>query len=165
MLKLITELQQILIQGQKLSMQGSLDRRMPDKKSIPYLLDARKGLKEYLNENPKDALALRLLSQSEACLLNYKFALSYLEKAIEISGKDKVDLKRLAALKECQSQWEDLELTPGQLDSLGNFLDKKLRECECNYTLKFTKEWLDINVAKSKKPRTSKGYSKSRWFL
>ncbi|MBU3113155.1 DUF2695 domain-containing protein [Clostridium lacusfryxellense] len=153
MSKSISELQQVLIQGQKLSMQGSLDRRMPDKKSIPYLIDARKGLKEYLNENSKDALALRLLSQAEACLLNYNFALSYLEKAIEISGKNKSDLKRLAALKECQSQWEELELTPDHLDSLGNFLDKKLRVCACNYTLDLTKEWLDSNVAKSKKPR------------
>lgn len=164
MLKSISELQQVLIQGQKLSMQGSLDRRMPDKKSIPYLLDARKGLKEYLNENAKDTFALRLLSQSEACLLNYKFALSYLEKAIEISGKDKSDLKRLAALKGCQSQWEELDLTPAQLDSLGNFLDKKLRECECNYTLNFTKEWLDINVVKSKKSRIVKAIQNQGGF-
>lgn len=123
MAKDIVELQQLLLQGQKLSMQGSLDRRMPDKKSIPFLLEARKGLKEYVEINQEDSLGWRLLSQAEECLLNYSSALNYLEKAIELGGKDKKDLKKIALLRVCQGQWEDLGLTMEQLNSLGDYLD------------------------------------------
>ncbi|MGH4139336.1 hypothetical protein [Clostridium sp.] len=111
MSKNLKELQDLLLQGQKLSMQGSLDRRMPDKKSIPFLIDARKGLKEYVILNPEDSIAWRLLSQAEESLLNYPEALTSLAKSIEFGGKDKKDLKRIALLKECISSWNELELT------------------------------------------------------
>jgi hypothetical protein len=154
--KSIKELQELLLQGQKLSMQGSLDRRMPDKKSIPYFLEARKGLKEFVSLNSSDSTGWRLLSQVEECLLNYPEALSSLEKAIELGGKDKKDLKRIALLKECLALWNELELTPEQLNSLGKYLDEKLNECECNHTLAFTKEWIDGNLPKSKKSKIIK---------
>ena len=92
--KSLKELQEILLQGQKLSMQGSLDRRMPDKKSIPFFIEVRKGLKEYVNLNPTDSTGWRLLSQAEESLLNYPEALSSLQKSIELGGKDKKDLKK-----------------------------------------------------------------------
>lgn len=124
---------------------------MPDKKSIPYLLEARKGLKEFVSLNPNDSNGWRLLSQAEECLLNYPEALSSLERSIKLGAKDKKDLKRIALLKEYLASWNELELTPKQLDSLGDFLDEKLYGCTCNHTLDFTKEWIDRNMPKNKK--------------
>jgi len=153
----LKELQEILLQGQKLSMQGSLDRRMPDKKSIPFFIDARKGLKEYVTLNPEDSIAWRLLSQVEEALLNYPEALSSLEKSIELGGKDKKDLKKIALLKESLVSWDELDdLTPDQLESLGNYVDEKLGEFGCNHTLYFTKEWIDENIPKNKKTKIIK---------
>jgi tetratricopeptide (TPR) repeat protein len=154
--KSLKELQEILLQGQKLSMQGSLDRRMPDKKSIPFLIEARKGLKEYVILNPTDNTGWRLLSQAEESLLNYPEALNTLQKSIELGGKDKKDLKKIALLKESLESWSELELTPEQLDSLGDYLDVKLNEHDCNHTLSLTKEWIDENIPKSKKTKIIK---------
>ena len=151
MSKSLKELQEVLLQGQKLSMQGSLDRRMPNKKSIPFFLESRKGLKEYVILNPTDSMGLRLLSQVEESLLNYPEALSSLEKSIELGGKDKKDLKKIALLKECLASWNELELAPEQLESLGDYLDEKLGKHGCSHTLSFTKEWIDGNIPKSKK--------------
>lgn len=154
--KSLKELQQILLQGQKLSMQGSLDRRIPDKKSIPFFIEARKGLKEYVILNPADSTGWRLLSQAEESLLNYHEALSSLQKLIELGRKDKKDLKKIALLKECLESWNELELTPEQLDSLGAYLDVKLNEYECSHTLSFTKEWIEENIPKSKNTKIIK---------
>ena len=156
MSKSLKELQQVLLQGQKLSMQGSLDRRMPNKKSIPFFLESRKGLKEYVILNPTDSMGWRLLSQVEESLLNYPEALSSLEKSIELGGKDKKELKKIALLKECLASWNELELAPEQLESLGDYLDEKLGEHGCSHTLFFTKEWIDVNMPKSKKTRIIK---------
>jgi tetratricopeptide (TPR) repeat protein len=156
MSKSLKELQEVLLQGQKLSMQGSMDRRMPDKKSIPFLIEARKGLKEFVALNPLDNVAWRLLSQAEETLMNYPEALSSLEKSIELAGKDKKDLKRIALLKECLTSWNELGLTPEQMKSLGDFIDDKLSEQVCDHTLSFTKEWLDGNIPKSKRAKMIK---------
>lgn len=53
----LNELKDILIKGQQLSMQGSLQRRAPSKKAVPFLLSARQGLKEFVRQRPliKDA--------------------------------------------------------------------------------------------------------------
>ncbi|MBC8061548.1 MAG: DUF2695 domain-containing protein [Clostridiaceae bacterium] len=156
MSKILKDLQEILLQGQKLSMQGSLDRRMPDKKSVPFFIGARKGLKEYVTLNPTDSTGWRLLSKVEESLLNYPEALSSLQKTIELGGRDKKDLKKIALLKECLTSWGELELTPEQLDSLGDYLEDKLKDYECNHTLSFTKEWIDENMLESKKTRIVK---------
>lgn len=162
MSKRIQELREILLQGQKLSMQGSLDRRMPDKKSVPYLL--RRGLKEYIKENTEDAIALRMLSQAEECLLNYNAAIDYLTKAIELSGKDKKDMARLVLLKDYQTQWNDLGLSPDQLKKLGDFLSEKLEECTCDHSLIFTKILLNENVMKSKSAKLIKAIQNAGGF-
>lgn len=154
--KSLKELQGVLLQGQKLSMQGSLDRRMPDKRSIPFFIEARKGLKKYVILNPKDSTGWRLLSQVEESLLSYPEALSSLQKSIELGGKDKKDLKKIALLKESLESWSELELTPEQLNSLGNYLNVKLNMHECNHTLSFTKEWIDGNMPISKKTKIIK---------
>lgn len=155
-MKTLNELKELLLKGQQLSMQGSLDRRMPAKESIPYLLDARKGLKQYVLLNPDDYSAWKLLSQAEETLLNYPAALSALENSLKSGAKDRKDLKRLALLHEYLLTWKELNLTPEQLSSLGEYLEIKLDQCNCNHTLSFTKEWLDNNVAKNKKSKIIK---------
>ena len=61
--------------------------------------------------------------------------------------KDKKDLKRLALLKEYESQWADLDLTLTQVAELGNHLQARLVENGCNHTLRFTQEWLQAGKA------------------
>src|SRR5688572_22764268 len=123
MSKELEDLRGILMSGIRLSMQGSLSRRAPAKASVPNLLRAREGLREFVSENPTSAEAWRLLSQAEECLLNYKQAMACLEKSMSISGsRDKRSLKRWAQLRESMTEWSTLPLTPGQLCELGEFL-------------------------------------------
>jgi hypothetical protein len=144
--KNLAELQGILIEGQRRSMQGSYMRRNPAPGAIPFLLQARSGLKEHVEVHEQDAHAWRLLSQAEECLLNYAAARHCLEKAMNLSErKDKKYLKRLALLKECESQWADLNLTPAQLAELGSHLEARLLENRCDHTLRFTQEWLQTH--------------------
>jgi hypothetical protein len=143
--KSLGELQQILFSGQKLSMQGSYARRAPDKKGIPFLLEARKGLREYIISNANDSSAYRLLSQAEECLLNFREALIFLKKAINLSSSDRKDLKRMALLKEYEDNWDDLILTSDQIKLLNDYLDKNLRENHCEHNFNLTKVWLENN--------------------
>ncbi|WP_240949840.1 DUF2695 domain-containing protein [Psychrobacillus sp. BL-248-WT-3] len=143
-------LKETLIEGQKLSMQGSLERRAPAKKAVPFLLEARQGLKDYVIENGTNPLAWRLLSQAEECLLNYNNAIYCLERAMELVKKNQKDLKRLALLKDYGGMWNELNLSAEQLESLGIFLNEKLNADDCDHSLKFTKRWLEDNIPKSK---------------
>jgi len=113
-------------------------------------------LKEYVAINPADSGAWRLLSQAEETLMNYPEALSSLQKFIELGGKDKRDLKKLALLKENLASWKALDLTPEEIKSIGDYIDEKLKEHGCNHTLSHTKEWLDCNMPKSKKAKIIK---------
>ncbi|UOY92405.1 DUF2695 domain-containing protein [Ectobacillus sp. JY-23] len=149
----LEELQQLLIEGQKLSMQGAYQRRAPAKKAIPYLLKARTGLKVYVEHEPNQALAWHLLSQVEEYLLNYNAAIFSLQKALELGGRNRKDLKRLAMLKEYGGQWQELNMSPEKLESLGVYLQNKIEFFGCDHTLTYTKEWLDENVPKSRKSK------------
>lgn len=160
---ILNDLQNELIQGQKLSMQGGYHRRAPAKKAIPYLLSARRGLKLYVKQNTDNTLAWRLLSQAEEYLLNYNAALFSLEKVIELGG-DRKDLKRLAMLKEYGVKWQDLNMSPEQLASLGRYLEIKIDSYGCDHTLIHTKEWLDENITKSKKSNITKAMQNQGGF-
>jgi hypothetical protein len=148
----LEELRKVLIEGLRRTMQGSYMRREPASEAIPFLLEARSGLKQYVREHEKESDAWRMLSQAEESLLNYAAALRCLERAMSNSGrKDKKDLKKLAQLKEYEGLWASLNLSPPQLAELGNHLSAKLEEQSCDHTLRFTKEWLEVtNVANVK---------------
>jgi hypothetical protein len=152
MRKDLAELQGVLFEGQRRSMQGSYKRRKPASEAIPFLLEARSGLKEYVEAHENEAQAWRLLSQAEEWLLNYSAARHCLDKAMSLSDrKDKKDLKRLALLREYEAQWTDLNLTPAQLAELGNHLQARLSENGCEHSLQFTQEWLQAsNVGMTK---------------
>ena len=150
MSKDFAELAKTLIEGQRRSMQGSYKRRQPAAGAIPFLLQARSGLKEYVEEHDRDVQAWRLLSQAEECLLNYVAARRCLERAMHLSErKDKKDLKRFALLKEYENQWADLNLTPVELEELGNHLRPRLLEKGCDHTLRLTQQWM-ATVGKTK---------------
>ncbi|WOA60633.1 hypothetical protein [Bacillus mycoides] len=46
-----------------------------------------------------------------------------MQKAIELGGRDRKDLKRLAMLKEYGGQWQELTMTSEPLESLGTYLE------------------------------------------
>ncbi|HES8074056.1 TPA: DUF2695 domain-containing protein [Streptococcus pyogenes] len=160
----LLDLKDELIKGQKLAMQGSYQRRAPSKKAIPHLLAARKGLKEYVKQYSNDALAWQLLSQAEEYLLNYNAALTALQNALSFDKKDKKLLKRLALLKEYASKWQELDMTPEQLQSLEIYLQEKLEICGCDHTLVYTREWLDISTLHSKKSKIVKALQNQGGF-
>jgi hypothetical protein len=145
MSKELEDLRAVLMSGIRLSMQGSLSRRAPAKASVPNLLRAREGLREFVRDNPVSAEAWRLLSQAEECLLNYKQAITCLEKSMSLSGsRDKRSLKRLAQLRESITEWSALPLTPGQLCELGEFLVLYgANEERLGRTLDNTRRWLE----------------------
>ena len=96
-----------------------------------------------MEEHEGDGEAWRSLFEAEECLLNYAAARHCLEQAMNRSGRrDKKDLKRLALLEECLSEWSKLSLTPSQLEILGTHLRGRLREEVCDHTIRFTREWL-----------------------
>lgn len=144
MSKTLQELRELLIAGQRLAKQGSYERRAPARKAVPFLLDARSGLREYVRDHGEDASAWRLLSQAEECLLGYGMARAALERAMSLAGKpDKKDMKRLALLKEYESKWAELSLTPEELAALGQHLENRLAESPCDHTLHQTERWLE----------------------
>jgi len=148
MSKTLQELRELLIAGQRLAMQGSYERRAPAKRAVPFLLDARSGLREYVRDHGEDATAWRLLSQAEECLLSYGMARGALERAMSLAGKpDKKDMKRLALLKEYESKWAELSLTPEELAALGQHLENRLAESPCDHTLHQTESWLEAKGA------------------
>jgi tetratricopeptide (TPR) repeat protein len=133
-----------LMSGIRLSMQGSYSRRAPAKASVPYFIQARDGLREFVRRNSNSAEAWRLLSQAEECLLNYGQAIACLQKSISLSGKrDKRSLKRLAMLRESLTEWSSLPLGPDELRELGSYLVECGAAEERNgRTLQFTNDWL-----------------------
>lgn len=143
---MLEDLRRTLLEGQRRSKQGSYMRRNPAQEAVPFLLNARSGLRRYVADKENDVQAWRLLSQAEECLLNYAAAKGCLERAISLSApRDKKDLKRLALLKEYERQWTDLCLTPQQLENLGRYLRTSLAANGCEHTLRFTTEWLRAN--------------------
>lgn len=138
-----------LIKGQKLAMQGSYERKEPAKKAIPYLLKVKKGLYEYIKLDSDNALAWRLLSQCEECLLNYQGAISSLQKAMSLDKGNKKDLKKLALLKECNVRVEELKLSVEQLNSLERYLQENMKAKGCDHSLTYTKNWLNRCIPKS----------------
>lgn len=139
----IAELRALLISAQKLTGQSSYERRAPSPKAVPALLTAKSEITRFLAENPESAEAYRLLSLAQECLLHYRGARISLERAMAFATqRNPKDLKHLALLRECESKWEALPLTPDELHSLGDYLSGLLATHGCDHTPKHTKEWL-----------------------
>jgi hypothetical protein len=63
-------LRRLLQDGQRRSVQGSYGRRSPAKEAVPYLLEARSGLRRYVDAVQEDAAGWRAREQVEECPLN-----------------------------------------------------------------------------------------------
>jgi hypothetical protein len=139
----LRQLQNTLIQGQRLGGQGSYQRRMPSKKAVPFLKEALLGLRQYVLEHRDDAVAWRMFSQAEECFLHYTAARRALERVLALSpAKDRRDMRRLPLLKEQEERAADLGLTPSKRAELERYLDAKLSQFPCDHTLNRTREWL-----------------------
>jgi hypothetical protein len=143
----VQPLREMLLKGIKLSMQSSLARRKPAPAATPFLEQARTGLKALTTQDGRNAVAWRLLSQAEECLLNYSAAVKCLETAIELTGyTGNKERKRLALLKESLSERARFPLSPDELASLGQFLKDWGATNEVNgRTLERTTRWLEDN--------------------
>lgn len=136
-------LQKLLETGQRLSLQGSYERRAADKKAMPYLLNCRTGLRKYVREHPDTVDAWYALSLAEECLLNFPAARQSLEQYLALGGeRSKKLLKRLANLKQYEKKWSELMLNPVQLESLGVFLERELAKSNCDHSNRLTEAWL-----------------------
>jgi hypothetical protein len=139
----LKSLEEMLRQGQRLSMQGSYDRRAPAAEAVPFLVRARDGLKALASRASGEARVWQLLSLAHEALLEYGAALAAAGEAIRLSGrKDKRDLKRLAQLRESAAQWSEMPLSPTQLAQLGDYLREKLRGGIGERSLRWTESWL-----------------------
>ena len=92
----VEKLAELLREGQRRSKQGSYQRRMPAEDALPFILEARRGLRRMASDVSANARVWRLLSQTEEMLLAYRGARLALERALELEGsKDKKDLQAL----------------------------------------------------------------------
>jgi len=139
----LKSLEEMLRRGQRLSMQGSYDRKAPASEAVPFLVQARDGLKELTSRVPADVRVWQQLSLAHEALLEYGAALAAAEEAIRLSGrKDKRNLKRLAQLRESAALWNPMPLSPTQLAQLGEYLRGQLRGGTGERSLKWTESWL-----------------------
>jgi hypothetical protein len=139
----VKSLEELLVQGQRLSMQGSYERRAPAPDAVPFLVRARDGLKEMATRSSSNPQVWQLLSLAHEALLEYGPALAAAQEAVHLSGrKDKRDLKRMARLREGAAQWNAMPLSPAQLAQLGEYLRDKLAGGSGDRTLRWTEAWL-----------------------
>src|SRR5262245_65992558 len=96
----LRELSELLREGQKRSRQPSYRRRAPANAAIPYLRQARNGLRLIVEAQPDNAEAWQLLSQAEETLLGYRNARIALERVIALESRpDRRDVKTLARMR------------------------------------------------------------------
>ena len=135
-----------LLQGIRLSKQGSYQRRAPAPEAVPILISARDGLRDFIKLFDDNAEAWRALSQAEECLLNYPAAIECLQQAMTLaSRKDRNDLKRLASLNAAAQNWNALALTPSQLQELGLYLRQHcVSATSADRSMPLTNRWLSL---------------------
>jgi hypothetical protein len=139
----LAKLREVLIEGQKRSMQGTYQRRAPAKKAVPFLNEALIGLRNYIISHGESAEAWKLLSLAEEVFLHFTAARVALEKSLALQPqRDRKDLQRLAKLKESEKRKADLILPTDKLAELKRHLDEKLGIVGCRHNLQLTHDWL-----------------------
>ena len=83
----LREVSELLREGQKRSWQPSYRRRAPANAAIPYLRQARNGLRLIVEAQPGNAEAWQLLSQAEETLLGYRNTRIPLERVIALESR------------------------------------------------------------------------------
>lgn len=139
----LARLKALLMEGQRLSGQGSHQRRAPSDKATPLLVESKAGLRKLVREYPDTAEAWLALSFAEESLLNYPAARRALERYLDLGGeRNRKTLKRLVNLEESETKWANLILSPVQLEFLGAFLEFELAKSDCDHTHRLTELWL-----------------------
>jgi len=153
-MKDIKEIKQSLIDIQKVCKCDAFEFPAVNKKYVKSLLELRAEVSEYLSQNENDVEALRIACYVECYLSSYQAGLEYLKKAAELSSdrKDKTNIVRLSKLV---SSYKTLSLSPDELMSLGDYLDKTMDGCD--HSLSVTKAWLNENVDKKKHAKIIRG--------
>ncbi len=132
-----------LREGFRLGMQTSYGRRMPLAPALPALREAARGLTEFTDLHPTSERAWRLRSLAEESLLDYGRSYESLRRAMELSmRRDRKDMKKLAGLRQSETDWRDLLLTPPQLEALGEYLSQVLGDGAHTSDLRWTQAWL-----------------------
>lgn len=140
----ILELKRRMLRIIKDSEQGSYQRRLPPLKVRSELNRFVLDLRSMIAESPNDPDLLLLASQAEEIRMNYHDAVQFFEQYISVSKKqsDKKSKKKHALLKEQESFWNRIRLTPEQLlDELKKHLEKTAD----NDALTSTCQWLETN--------------------
>ena len=152
--KEIKEIKQSLIDIQKLCKCDVFEGHTANKKFAEPLLALKAEVSEYLSQNENDIEALRIACYVECYLSNHQTGLVYLQKAAELSNdrKDKTNVVRLSQLV---NSFKKLSLSPDELESLGDYLDKEADACD--HSLRLTKIWLSENIDKKKHSKIIKG--------
>lgn len=131
--------------ARKLSNQSAYARRQPDPESLPHYANARELLEAFLSKSPEHREALLLLSEISESTLDFDSALHFLDRAFRAGEpRSKKLLKKLALIRESQTMWRDLVISPSQLRELGDYLDAHGVNTS-NNTFDLTRAWLAEN--------------------
>ena len=109
-----------------ISGQSSYQRRLPGKKTMRDVQEFIHELESFLNEFPQCADVILMLSQTEEIRLDYEKAITHFKTYLDITGNrgKKKMMKKLAMLQESKKFWEQIQLSPFELDLLGKYLEK-----------------------------------------
>ncbi len=139
------ELQRIretLINGLRLSKQGSYSRRAPAAEAVPFLRAACAELSQLIQQQPNNAEAWKLLALGFEAQLDYRRAVDALQKYLElVPNAPKEDRKRLALCRQYLQEWKSLSLAPESLEQLGNYLRTVVRS-DPSRDFRHTLAWL-----------------------
>jgi len=106
--------------------QRSSQRRFPGKKTMREVQEFIHELESYRNEFPQCTDVILILSQAEEIRLDYEKAITHFNAYLDITcnrGKKKM-MKKLVMLHESKKFWEQIQLSPFELDLLGKYLEE-----------------------------------------
>jgi hypothetical protein len=140
----VDDLERELKEAHAASGQGSYERRAPEPEARIAFVRVRRALRGVLSGEPDNVRALLLLASSEEGLLNYPAAVAALERALQIvPAPDRRVLKQLARVREYARTWRYLNLTPDELETLGDYLRDRLPQFPCDDTTRLTQLWIE----------------------
>lgn len=134
-----------LLTAVRLSRQGSYRRRAPSPESLPHYGEAKRQLLLALEIEPAHREALMMMAQVAEGLMDFRSAVSYLDRALQTGEfRTKKLLKKLAHLRDNAEYWDSLSLTPSKLQELGEYLDL-MGVSPDSRSLENTRQWLLSN--------------------
>lgn len=138
----LERIRETLINGLRLSKQGSYSRRAPAAEALPYLREACSALTHFLQKHPANADAWKLLALGYEAQLDYSRSVHALQNYFELApNASKDDYKRLDRCRQYLQEWNSLGLTPDALEELGKHL-RSANKTEPGRDFKHTMTWV-----------------------